>query len=70
MTSEHDLGANTLKKTWKPSEKKMGIGHNKNKTKNSMRDFIVSTLNKNKTDGCYVVKKGGPPKPQPSYAVN
>ena len=48
----------------------MGIGNNKSRTKNSMKDFIVSTLNKNKTDGCYVVKKGGPPKPQPSYAVN
>ena len=59
-----------MKKTWKLGEKKMGIGKNKSKTKNSMKDFIVSTLSKNKADGCYVVKKGGPPKPQPSYVVN
>jgi len=50
---------------------KKGIGGNQNKMKNSMRDFIVSTLTKNKVEGCYVIKKGGgPPKPQPSYTVN
>lgn len=43
----------------------------KNKVKNNMKDFILSTLSKNKAEGCYVVKKsGGPQKPQPSYTVN
>lgn len=35
-----------------------------------MKDFILSTLTKNKNEGCYVIKKGGPPKPQPSFTVN
>lgn len=36
-----------------------------------MKDFIMSTLNKNKAEGTYVVKKsGGPSKPQPAYTVN
>ena len=48
----------------------MGLANNKSKTKNSMKDFILSTLNKNKNEGCYVIKKGGPPKPQPAYVVN
>lgn len=48
----------------------MCIGGNKGKSKNAMKDFIMSTLNKNKVEGCYVIKKGGPPKPQPAYTVN
>ena len=49
----------------------MGIGGSSgSKAKNSMKDFIMSTLNKNKADGCVVVKKGGPPKAQPAYTVN
>lgn len=48
----------------------MGIGNSKNKSKNSMKDFIMSQLNKNKAEGCYVIKKGGPPKPQPAFTVN
>lgn len=48
----------------------MGIGHSKTNAKNSMKDFILSTLSKNKADGCVVVKKGGPPKPQPTFTVN
>ena len=47
----------------------MGIGNKKNKG-NTMKDFIMSTLTKTKAEGCYVIKKGGPPKPQPSYTVN
>ena len=47
----------------------MGIGNTK-KTKNSMKDFILSTLSKNKVEGGYVIKKGGPPKPQPAFTVN
>lgn len=35
-----------------------------------MKDFIMSTLNKNKAEGCYVVKKSGPAKPQPAFTVN
>ena len=35
-----------------------------------MKDFILSTLTKNKADCTYVVKKGGPPKPQPTFTVN
>lgn len=48
----------------------MGLGGNKRKNKNSMKDFIMSTLTKNKADCTYVVKNGGPPKPQPAYTVN
>jgi hypothetical protein len=37
-----------------------------------MKDFILSTLSKNKAEGCYVVKKAGnaPQKIQPTYTVN
>ena len=35
-----------------------------------MKDFILNTLNKNKAEGCYIVKKSGPQKPQPAYTVN
>jgi hypothetical protein len=43
----------------------------KTKQKNNMKDFIMSTLNKNKAEGCYVVKKsGGPQKPQAGFTVN
>lgn len=35
-----------------------------------MKDFIMSTLTKNKADCTYVVKSNGPPKPQPAYTVN
>lgn len=42
----------------------------KTKQKNHMKDFILSTLNKNKAEGCYVVKKSGPQKPQPAFTVN
>ena len=36
-----------------------------------MKDFILSTLSKNKAEGCYVVKKGGPQqKAQPMHIVN
>lgn len=48
----------------------MGLNPTKSKVKNSMKDFIVSTLTKNKADCTYVVKKGGPPKPQPAFTVN
>jgi hypothetical protein len=49
----------------------MGIGGNQqSKAKNAMKDFILSTLSKNKAEGCYVIKKGGPPKPQASFTVN
>lgn len=52
----------------------MGLksNNNKNKMKNSMKDFILTTLNKNKNDGCYVVKKSGnaPNKPVPTFTVN
>ncbi len=48
----------------------MGLGNNKSKAKNSMKDFILSTLTKNKVEGCYTVKKGGPPKPQQGFTVN
>ena len=48
----------------------MGIGSQKVKGgKKTMKDFILSTLTKNRVEGCYVSKKGGPPKPQ-SVAVN
>jgi hypothetical protein len=49
---------------------KRGIGSQQNKMKNSMKDFILSTLTKNKNEGCYVIKKGGAPKPQPGFTVN
>ena len=41
------------------------------KSKTAMKDFILSTLNKNKAEGCYVAKKGGPQKEaQPMHIVN
>jgi len=58
------------KKTWKEGDKKMGVGSAKGKSKNAMKDFIMNALNKNKAEGCYVIKKGGPPKPQPAFTVN
>jgi len=58
------------KRSVKEDSIKRGIGAQQNKMKNSMKDFILSTLTKNKVEGCYVIKKGGPPKPQPSYTVN
>ena len=58
------------RKSGKEDTMKRGIGSQQNKMKNSMKDFILSTLTKNKVEGCYVIKKGGPPKPQPSYTVN
>ena len=44
----------------------------KSNNKNKMKDFILSTLNKNKADGCYVVKKSGNAqmKPVPTFTVN
>jgi hypothetical protein len=51
----------------------MGLkSNNKNKMKNNMKDFILSTLNKNKNDGCYIVKKSGnaPIKPALTFTVN
>jgi hypothetical protein len=50
----------------------MGLGKNRNnKAKNSMKDFILSTLNKNKAEGTYVIKKGGNmPNKQPAFVVN
>jgi hypothetical protein len=48
----------------------MGVGNAKGRSKNSMKDFIMNTLNKNRAEGCYVIKKGGPPKPQPAFTVN
>jgi len=49
----------------------MRIGNNKTKMRTSMKEFIMSTLNKNKAE-CYVVKKGGNVgvKQQPGYTVN
>lgn len=59
------------------SEKRSTVGDSEkkinfiNKTKkNNMKDFILSTLSKNKVEGCYVVKKSGPQKPQPAFTVN
>jgi hypothetical protein len=50
----------------------MGVGTNKAKMKNQMKDFILNTLNKNQAEGCYVVKKGGVAtnKPQVAFIVN
>jgi hypothetical protein len=56
--------------TFGDNEKKIPTG--KTKVKSSMKDFILSTLSKNKVEGCYVVKKSGngPQKPQPGFTVN
>jgi hypothetical protein len=62
--------ASSEKRVSREKERKMGIGGQNNKAKNAMKDFIMSTLSKNKAEGCYVIKKGGPPKPQPAYTVN
>ena len=51
-------------------EKRANVPTGKVKAKNHMKDFILSTLSKNKAEGCYVVKKSGPQKPQPAYTVN
>lgn len=51
-------------------EKRANLPTGKVKAKNHMKDFILSTLSKNKAEGCYVVKKSGPAKPQPAYTVN
>jgi hypothetical protein len=50
---------------------KIGSKTTKN-NKNTIKDFILSTLSKNKAEGCYVVKKAGnaPQKSQPTYTVN
>jgi hypothetical protein len=53
------------------SEKHSGV-FSKGKAKNKMKDFIVSTLSKNKAEGCYIIKKAGnqPQKQQPNFTVN
>jgi hypothetical protein len=54
-------------------EKHMGIGGNRAKNKNFMKDFIMSTLSNSKAEGCYIVKKSGAipnSKPQFTYIVN
>lgn len=68
---ERNFHTQNEKKASRDDSKKLGLG-NKSKLKNSMKDFILSTLSKNKAEGCYVVKKSGnmPPKPQPNYTVN